>query len=73
MWQAMGTNGPARKRVPFKTNDLDSWKEAVKGYQDDPEAVAIRFELIVKNLDPDWKDIDIMLAALSETEKTTSN
>lgn len=69
LWQAMGTNGPARKRVPFKTNDLDSWKEAVKGYQDDPEAVAIRFELIVKNLDPDWKDIDIMLAALSETEK----
>lgn len=67
--QAMGTNGPARIKVPFTTTELDSWKEAVKGYRDDPEAVARRFELIVKNLDPDWKDIEIMLAALSETEK----
>ena len=67
--QAMGANGPARIKVPFTTNELDSWKEAVKGYRDDPEAVARRFELIVKNLDPDWQDIEIMLAALLETEK----
>ncbi|XP_032043930.1 uncharacterized protein LOC116489592, partial [Aythya fuligula] len=67
--QAMGANGPARIKVPFTTNELDAWKEAVKGYRDDPEVVAKRFELIVKNLDPDWKDIEIMLAALSETEK----
>lgn len=67
--QAMGANGPARIKVPFTTAELDSWKEAVKGYRDDPESVARRFELIVKNLDPDWKDIEIMLAALSETEK----
>uniref|UniRef100_A0A8B9DSM8 ribonuclease H n=1 Tax=Anser cygnoides TaxID=8845 RepID=A0A8B9DSM8_ANSCY len=65
----MGANGPARIKVPFTTAELDSWKEAVKGYRDDPESVARRFELIVKNLDPDWKDIEIMLAALSETEK----
>ncbi|XP_055556316.1 uncharacterized protein LOC129734922 [Falco cherrug] len=67
--QAVGTNGPVRIKIPFSTSELDSWKEAVKGYRDDPERIASRFELIVKNLDPDWKDIEIMLAALSETEK----
>ena len=67
--QAIGAAGLARIKVPFATNDLDSWKEAVKGNRDDPEVIAKRFELIVENLDPDWKDIDIMLDALTETEK----
>ncbi|KFW61159.1 hypothetical protein AS28_12575, partial [Pygoscelis adeliae] len=67
--QAMGTNGPVRIKVPFSTTELDAWREAVKGYRDDPERVSKRFELIIKNLDPDWGDIEIMLSALSETEK----
>ncbi|KFP93481.1 hypothetical protein N329_07294, partial [Haliaeetus albicilla] len=67
--QAIGATGPARIKVPFTMNDLDSWSKTVKGYQDDPEGVAKRFELIVKNQDPDWKDIDLMLDAFTETEK----
>lgn len=50
-------------------NDLDVWREIVRGYRDDPGGVAKRFELIVKNQDPDCKDVDIMLDALTETEK----
>ncbi|KFP94784.1 hypothetical protein N329_00824, partial [Haliaeetus albicilla] len=67
--QAIGATGPARIKVPFTMNDLDSWREMVKGYQDDPEGVAKRFDLIVKNQDPDWKDINLVLDALTETEK----
>lgn len=67
--QAVGTTGPTRIKIPFSMSDLDTWRETVKGYRDDPEGVAKRFELIVKNQDPDWKDIDLMLDALTETEK----
>lgn len=67
--QAMGTTGPTRIKIPFSMSDLDTWRETVKGYRDDPEGVAKRFELIIKNQDPDWKDIDLMLDALTETEK----
>lgn len=35
---------------------------------DDPEGIPKRLELIVENQDPDWKDIDLMLDALTETE-----
>ncbi|KFZ60867.1 hypothetical protein N338_11766, partial [Podiceps cristatus] len=67
--QAMGTAGPTRIKVPFTMNDLNSWKEVAKGYRDDPEGIAKIFDLIVRNQDPDWKDIDLMLDALTETEK----
>ncbi|PKU34194.1 hypothetical protein llap_15495 [Limosa lapponica baueri] len=65
----MGPTGSTQIKVPFSMNDLDSWKEIVKGYWDDLIGVTKRYELIVKNQDPDWKDIDIMLDALTETEK----
>ncbi|KFM13339.1 hypothetical protein AS27_06520, partial [Aptenodytes forsteri] len=67
--QAKGTDGLVHIKVPFSTTELDAWREAVKGYCDDPERVAKRLEFINKNLDPDWGDIEIMLSALSETEK----
>ncbi|XP_069716937.1 uncharacterized protein [Phaenicophaeus curvirostris] len=67
--QAVGTAGPTRIKIPFSMSDLDTWREIVKGYRDDPEGVAKRFELIIKNQDPDWKDIDLMLDALTETVK----
>ncbi|XP_009981526.1 PREDICTED: uncharacterized protein LOC104376617 [Tauraco erythrolophus] len=58
-----------RIRVPFNMGDLDAWRKVVKDYREDPLGIAKRFELIVKNQDPDWKDIDIMLDAMTETEK----
>ncbi|KFQ67743.1 hypothetical protein N335_13703, partial [Phaethon lepturus] len=66
--QAMGPEGPTRITAPFSMNDLDMWKEVVKNYRDDPTGVAKRFELVVKNQDPDWKDIDLVLDAMTETE-----
>ncbi|MCQ3996761.1 hypothetical protein FK506_26955, partial [Klebsiella pneumoniae] len=59
----------ARIKVPFNMGDLDAWKEVVKSYRDDPLGIVERFELIIKNQDPDWKDTDIMLDAMIETEK----
>lgn len=67
--EAMGPGGPTRLKGPFNMGDLDAWKQVVKSYQGDPSGVGKRFELIVKNQDPDWKDIDLMLDAMTETEK----
>lgn len=56
-------------KVPFSTSDLNSWREEVKNYRKDLKKVTKRFELIVRNQDPDWGDIDLMLSELTETEK----
>ena len=65
----MGAGGPAKVKVPFTTADLDAWKEIAEGYRNDPSRVAKRFELIVKNQDPDWADVDLILGEMTETEK----
>ncbi|KAK4828284.1 hypothetical protein QYF61_024949 [Mycteria americana] len=67
--EVMGVGGPARVKVPFSTADLDAWREVARGYRDDPSRVAKRFELIIKNQDPDWTDVDLILEELTETEK----
>lgn len=59
----------ARVKAPFTTLDLDTWREAARIYREDPEKVAKRFELIVKNQEVDWGDTDLMLSELTETEK----
>ncbi|KAJ7411878.1 hypothetical protein BTVI_48367 [Pitangus sulphuratus] len=59
----------SRVKVPFTTSDLNSWRDEAKCFRKNPEGVAKRFELIVKNLDIDWEDIDLMLSELTETEK----
>ncbi|KFV11928.1 hypothetical protein N340_11852, partial [Tauraco erythrolophus] len=61
--------GPMRIKVPFYMGDLDAWREVAKNYRDDPLGITKRFEFIVKNQDPDWNDIDIMLDAMTETVK----
>lgn len=58
-----------RVKVPFSTRDLNSWREEVWNYREDPSKVAKRFELIVRNQDPDWADTDFMLTELTETQK----
>ncbi|KAJ7409046.1 hypothetical protein BTVI_58094 [Pitangus sulphuratus] len=59
----------SRVKVPFMTSDLNNWREEAKCFRKNPEGVAKRFELIAKNLDIDWEDIDLMLSELTETEK----
>ncbi|XP_064495941.1 uncharacterized protein LOC135405167 [Pseudopipra pipra] len=58
-----------RVKVPFTTSDLNSWREEARNFRKNPEGVAKRFELIAKNLDIDWNDIEVMLSELTETEK----
>lgn len=67
--EVIGPGGEAMQvKVPFSTSDLNSWRE-VRNYKDDPGKVAKRLELVVKNQNPDWCDIDLMLSQLTETEK----
>ncbi|KFV06345.1 hypothetical protein N340_11869, partial [Tauraco erythrolophus] len=67
--EAMGPAAPMTIKVPFYMGHLDTWKEEVKNYRDDPLGIIKRFEFIVKNQNPDWKDIDILLDAMTETKK----
>ena len=65
----MGPGGPTLIRTPFQMEDTDKWRETVRESREDPSGVAKKFERIVKNLDPDWKDVDLMVEAMTETEK----
>ncbi|KAJ7412790.1 hypothetical protein BTVI_45262 [Pitangus sulphuratus] len=63
----------SRVKIPFTTCDLNSWRDEVKCFRKNPEGVTKRFELMAKNLDIDWEDIDLMLSELTETEKELKN
>ncbi|KAJ7402742.1 hypothetical protein BTVI_83662 [Pitangus sulphuratus] len=63
------TGGQIKVKVPFSESDLNSWREEAKCFRENPEKVAKRFELIVKNQDIDWSEIDLILSELTETEK----
>ncbi|KFP70053.1 hypothetical protein N310_09367, partial [Acanthisitta chloris] len=68
--QIIGPGGdPMRVKVPFSASDLASWGEEAKNFRTDPGKVAKRFDWIMRNHDPDWTDIDLMLTELTETEK----
>ena len=67
--QAVGPTGEVVwVKVPFSTSDLNSWQEEVWNYKD-PSKIAKRFELIVRNQDPDCADTESTLTQLTETEK----
>ncbi|KFZ56667.1 hypothetical protein N338_11263, partial [Podiceps cristatus] len=56
-------------RVPFSTSDLGEWRKIVKDYRSDPVSVTKHFQFIVKQHNPDWKDIQLLLELMTETEK----
>uniref|UniRef100_A0A8D2Q9T9 Core shell protein Gag P30 domain-containing protein n=1 Tax=Zonotrichia albicollis TaxID=44394 RepID=A0A8D2Q9T9_ZONAL len=58
-----------RVKVPFSTSDLNNWRDEAKNFRRNPEGVAKRFELMAKNLDIDWEDIEVMLSELTDTER----
>lgn len=66
---AMGLEERTRIKVNFSLGDVDNWKQTAKDYRNDPIGVAKKFEILVKSQDPDWKDRDVILDALTETEK----
>ncbi|KFP87232.1 hypothetical protein N311_09446, partial [Apaloderma vittatum] len=56
-------------KVPFTTADLEAGKQAAGEYRSDPVSVAKHFQFVVKQHNPDWQDIQLLLEHLTETEK----
>ncbi|KFO83697.1 hypothetical protein N320_11361, partial [Buceros rhinoceros silvestris] len=56
-------------RAPFSTTDLEVWKTVVKNYRSDPISVTKHFEFLIKQHNPDWSDIQLLLDCSTDTEK----
>ncbi|GAB0184621.1 hypothetical protein GRJ2_000927400 [Grus japonensis] len=56
-------------KVPFSTTDLEAWKRVAKDYRNDPVNVTKHFQFIIKQHNPDWNDIQLLLEYMTETEK----
>ncbi|KFO65929.1 hypothetical protein N302_07314, partial [Corvus brachyrhynchos] len=56
-------------KVPFSTADLEAWEKVAKNYRGDPIGTAEKFKFMIKQHNPDWGGIQLMLEALTETEK----
>lgn len=56
-------------KVPFSSIDLEIWEKSAKGYQSDPIEVAKKMKFMIKQHSPDWVDLQLLLDALTETEK----
>lgn len=68
--EAIGPEGTTMLiKVPFSTLDLEAWKKVVKDYRNDPVSVTKYLQFIVKQHNPDWNDMQLLLEAMTETEK----
>ncbi|KFQ10619.1 hypothetical protein N330_13729, partial [Leptosomus discolor] len=56
-------------KAPFSTTDLEAWKTVVSGYRADPAKVAKRSQFVVKQHNPDWNDIQLLLDCLMESKR----
>lgn len=56
-------------KVPFLTPDLEAWEKIAKSYQSEPRGVARRLRFMIKQHNLDWDDMQLLLDALTETEK----
>ncbi|KFO54733.1 hypothetical protein N302_09940, partial [Corvus brachyrhynchos] len=56
-------------KIPFSTIDIEAWEKVARNYQSDPIGVAKKFKFMVKQHNPDWADIQLLLDALTESEK----
>ncbi|KFV49231.1 hypothetical protein N341_13060, partial [Tyto alba] len=56
-------------KVLFSSFNLETWKSIVKNYQSDSVGVTKCFEFLVRQHNPDWTDIQLLLDHLTETEK----
>ncbi|KFO57295.1 hypothetical protein N302_12899, partial [Corvus brachyrhynchos] len=56
-------------KIPFSTVDLEAWEKIAKRYRGDPIGVTKKFRFMVKQHRPDWLDLQLLLDALTETEK----
>ncbi|RMC04030.1 hypothetical protein DUI87_19367 [Hirundo rustica rustica] len=68
--EAVGSEGGVvLVKVPFSTIDLEAWEKVAKNYRSDPVNTAKRLRYIIKQHNPDWSDMQLLLDALTETEK----
>ncbi|KAF4789322.1 hypothetical protein TURU_152341 [Turdus rufiventris] len=68
--QAVGPEGERMLvKVPFSTISLKAWKKVAKNYHSDPINTAKRLQYMIKQHNPDWSDMQLLLDALIETEK----
>ncbi|RMC09724.1 hypothetical protein DUI87_13511 [Hirundo rustica rustica] len=68
--QAITSDGETKLiKVPFSSIDLEIWERIAKGYRSDPIEVAKKMKFMVKQHSPDWADLQLLLDALTETEK----
>jgi len=56
-------------KMPFSTTDLDAWKKVAWEYRVDPVGVAKHLKFIMRQHNPDWNDIQLLLEYVTETEK----
>ncbi|RMC20483.1 hypothetical protein DUI87_01333 [Hirundo rustica rustica] len=68
--QAITSDGETKLiKVPFSSIDLEIWERIAKGYQSNPIGVAKKMKFMIKQHSPDWADLQLLLDALTETEK----
>jgi len=68
--EAVGPEGgPILIKVPFFSFDLEMWKNMVKSYQSESAGVTKHFQFLIKQHNPDWNDIQLLLDHMTETEK----
>ncbi|RMC19679.1 hypothetical protein DUI87_03242 [Hirundo rustica rustica] len=48
---------------------VEIWERIAKGYRSDPIGVAKKMKFMIKQHSPDWADLQLLLDALTETEK----
>ncbi|KFV42138.1 hypothetical protein N328_01617, partial [Gavia stellata] len=61
--------GPILKKVPFSSFDLETRKSVAKSYRNDPVGVTKHFQFLIRQHNPDWNDIQLLLDHMTETEK----
>uniref|UniRef100_A0A8C3UCP0 Core shell protein Gag P30 domain-containing protein n=1 Tax=Catharus ustulatus TaxID=91951 RepID=A0A8C3UCP0_CATUS len=65
--------GPEGERIlvksPFSSIDLEAWEKVAKNYRSDPVNTANHLRCIIKQHNPDWNDMQLLLDALTETER----
>ena len=56
-------------KVPFSSIDMEAWGNVAKNYCSDPVNTANRLQYIIKQHNIDWNDMQLLLDALTKTER----
>ena len=68
--QAVGLDGRTMLiQVPFNSFDLENWRKVAEEYRADPMNVTEYYRFLIREHNPDWNDIQVLLEALTESER----